>query len=356
MVRPGPRRIGLCVLALVVGSGPARAVDPARPALPGPDAAQAAAPAPTSALRDEAGMFSPEARARLQQALARVEQRHHVPIRIEAVASLEGEEVAEAAARRARESGQKGIYILVARKETKLQIVSRDLRDRVGQEVVDSIRNTLIEGFRRGDFEAGLARAVQEIDDALARTTVATRPAPASALAPGATGSADAAALVARNQARLTLAGARRVVAGAEAKAAALGLKVNVMVVDDGGHPLAFARMDGARPASAYTATTKAITAATFRQATGPIPAGTSTPDPLLNLSLQNAAAAGGGKLTTLLGGEPIVVDEQVIGGVGVGGGSGEQDAEVARAGVAAFLEGLRGPTSTEPTGANDAP
>lgn len=110
-----------------------------------------------------------------------------------------------------------------------------------------------------------------------------------------------------------------------------MDLKVNIAVVNDGGHLLAFERMDGARPASAYTAMTKATTAATFRQATGPLPAGTHDPDVLLNLSLQNAAQASGGKLTTLLGGIPVEVSGQVIGGVGVGGGTGEQDAEIAR-------------------------
>ena len=61
----------------------------------------------------------------------------------------------------------------------------------------------------------------------------------------------------------------------------------------------------------------------------------------LLNLSLQNAAAAGGGKLTTLKGGVPVVVDGQVVGGVGVGGGTGEQDAEMARAGIQKLLDAL---------------
>src|SRR5437763_319274 len=64
-------------------------------------------------------------------------------------------------------------------------------------------------------------------------------------------------------------------------------------------------------------------------------------PDGLLNLSLQNAAAAGGARITTLKGGVPIVVDGQVIGAVGVGGGTGEQDAEVARAGIQALLDRL---------------
>lgn len=151
----------------------------------------------------------------------------------------------------------------------------------------------------------------------------------------GATGSA----LVTRGQAKLNLAGAERVLGGARARAEAMKLRVNVAVVDDGGHLLAFARMDGARPGSSYTALTKAVTSATMRQPTGP--AGAAAPDVLLSLSLQNAAAASGGKLTTLFGGVPIVLDEQVIGAVGVGGASGEQDAEIARAGVAALLEAL---------------
>jgi len=114
---------------------------------------------------------------------------------------------------------------------------------------------------------------------------------------------------------------------------------MNIAVVDEGGHLLSFDRMDGARPASGYTAITKASTAATFRQPTGPVPVGTANPDPLLNVSLQLAAQASGGKITTLLGGMPIVVEGQAIGGVGVGGGSGEQDA---RAGVQAFLDELQ--------------
>jgi glc operon protein GlcG len=50
---------------------------------------------------------------------------------------------------------------------------------------------------------------------------------------------------------------------------------------------------------------------------------------------------ASGGKITTLYGGVPVVVDEQVIGAVGVGGGTGEQDAQIGKAGIAALLEQL---------------
>jgi glc operon protein GlcG len=143
--------------------------------------------------------------------------------------------------------------------------------------------------------------------------------------------------LVARDRVQLTLAGAEVVLAAARAKAAGMGLKANVAVVDDGGHLLAFARMDGARPASGYTAMTKAAAAATFRQETGPAPPG-GEPDVVLSLSLPAAAAASGGKGTALKGGVPIVVAGQVIGAVGVGGGTGDQDAAVAKAGIDALL------------------
>jgi glc operon protein GlcG len=146
--------------------------------------------------------------------------------------------------------------------------------------------------------------------------------------------------LVSRGRIQLNLAGAETIVAGAKQKALALKVRVNIAVVDDGGQLLAFARMDGARPASAATAQTKAVSAATFRQETGPLPT-KGGPDPLLNLSLQNAATASGGKITALKGGVPIVVEGQVVGGVGIAGGSGEQDAEVAKAAYHSLLAAL---------------
>jgi glc operon protein GlcG len=147
--------------------------------------------------------------------------------------------------------------------------------------------------------------------------------------------------LVTRNHIRLTLGGAEKILAAAQAKAMQMNLKVNIAIVDDGGHLLAFARMDGARPASSYTAITKATAAATMRTATGPIARGGAEPDVILNLSLLHTAAASGGKMTTLYGGVPVVVDEQVIGAVGCGGATGEQDAEIARAGIAALVEAI---------------
>jgi glc operon protein GlcG len=121
---------------------------------------------------------------------------------------------------------------------------------------------------------------------------------------------------------------------------------VNIAVVDDGGHLLAFARMDGARPASAYTSITKATSAALTRGKTGPLPPpAQGATDAHLSLAVEHAAVQSGGKFTTLLGGVPILLEGQVIGAVGVGGATGAEDAEIAAAGVA----GLGGDFASSP-------
>jgi glc operon protein GlcG len=167
-------------------------------------------------------------------------------------------------------------------------------------------------------------------------------------LAPAAE-AADPAPLVTRERIELNLAGAETILAAAKAKATSMGVKVNIAVADDGGHPLAFARMDGAPAASAYTAMTKAASAATFRPESGPLPPGGGEVDVQLSLSVQNAAAMSGWKATTLKGGVAIVVDGQTIGAVGVGGATGEQDAEVAKAAIQALLEAIEATDPNDP-------
>ena len=151
---------------------------------------------------------------------------------------------------------------------------------------------------------------------------------------------ATEAPLVTRGRIQLNLAGAETILTAARHKASSMKLKMNIAVVDEGGHLLAFARMDGARPASGTTAMTKAVSAATFRQETGTLPA-KGEPDMLLSLSIQNAAMASGGRITTLKGGVPVEFDGQIIGAVGCGGGTGDQDAQIAKAGIQALNEEL---------------
>jgi glc operon protein GlcG len=310
-----------------------------------------------SEIRDAAGLFGAEAIARAKGQIETLERRFAVPIVIETIETLRGQSIDDAAVQRARQEAGHGIYVLAARREHKIEVLlSSALTKRIPDTQRLAIRNVFVEGFKEGDFDAGLQHGVQRIGEVLAASGKSAANPPAAESPPAhqvptttttnttATAVAEfgSAGLLLRDQVRLTLPGARTILDGAEAKARELGLKMNIAVVDDGGHMIAFERMDGARPASAYTATTKAITAATFRAPSGPQPPGTAQPDPLLNISLQNAALASGGKITTLQGGVPVVVEGQVIGGVGVGGGSGEQDATVARAGIDALLAALK--------------
>lgn len=295
---------------------------------------QTGTPGLKSTVRDQAHLFSAPAIAKAEQLLRTIEGATGIPVVIETVPSLEGKPINDAALEHAKASGGGGVFLLIAQREKDVSrpLVHREFAAKFSEQRRTMIRQAMLDEFNQRHFDAGLKAAVQQIAADLGIEQAGEAAVSASTDSP----------LIVRNQVRLSLAGARKVIAGAEAKAAAMGLKVNIAIVDDGGHLLAFARMDGARPASGYTALTKATTAATFRQATGPLPRN-GEPNVLLNLSLQNAAAASGAKLTTLHGGVPIVVDDQVIGAVGVGGGTGEQDAEVGRAGIQAFLDELNG-------------
>jgi len=126
---------------------------------------------------------------------------------------------------------------------------------------------------------------------------------------------------------KLTIDGAMKLLQAAIAKAREMNVPQCISVVDAGGHLLAFARMDGAFALSVDTALRKAQTAASYGVATGDIAAG-------IDLKL---AIATEGKRINLPGGLPVIVDGHVIGGIGVGSGTGEQDKEVAKAALAAF-------------------
>jgi glc operon protein GlcG len=302
---------------------------------------------------DEAKLFSPTAVESSRGELRRLEREKHVATIIQTIDSLGGLTLADVTTRRAQRSGIHGVFVLIPKKEKKIELlVSGQYRKALPPSRQETIRTAFTDNFRRGAFDQGLERGVAAIGEALAaaqRSGALPRAQPVPFLPesiwPPGSGGLAGAPLVTRNQVRLTLAGARIMIAGAEARARAMQLAVNIAVADDGGHLIAFQRMDGARPASIYTAITKATSAATIRMPTGPLK---TSADPLLNVSLQNAAAASGGKITTLLGGVPVQVDGQVIGAVGVGGGTGEQDAQIARAGIQMLTDRLARPLAVE--------
>lgn len=117
----------------------------------------------------------------------------------------------------------------------------------------------------------------------------------------------------------------RRILDAARAEALSNQWTVTIVVVDDGGHPLALERLDGAAPSSAYIATEKARTAALGRRES-------RVYEEMVNGGRYAFLSAP--LLTSLEGGVPIIFDGQVIGAVGVSGVKAGEDAQVARAGA----------------------
>ncbi len=130
----------------------------------------------------------------------------------------------------------------------------------------------------------------------------------------------------------ITLADARRVIAAAEQKAADLGQPMNVAVVDAGGNLVAHVRMDGAWMGSVDISINKAWTSRAFDIETGALAAPAQPGQQFYGIHASN-----GGRVMIFAGGIPLRRDGQVVGAVGVSGGSGEQDQAVAEAGAGAF-------------------
>ncbi len=136
-----------------------------------------------------------------------------------------------------------------------------------------------------------------------------------------------------RQAPKLTHAGAWAIVQAAEVKAREIGVPQCIAVVDDGGHLLAFSRMDGGKISSVRVAITKAVSAATRRSPSGPMPSSEEA-SVLLSIGLPLATDC---TVTPIRGGVPILVENQVVGGVGVSSGTEQQDVDCAYAGVAAL-------------------
>jgi uncharacterized protein GlcG (DUF336 family) len=132
-----------------------------------------------------------------------------------------------------------------------------------------------------------------------------------------------------RNRPTLTAEDARKIVAAAEAEARAHQWAVTIAVVDDGGHLLWLQRLDGAPPISAEIGLAKARTAALGRRES-------KVYEDMINQGRVSFLSAPG--LQGMLeGGVPIVVQGDCVGAVGVSGVKSAEDAQIARAGIAAL-------------------
>jgi uncharacterized protein GlcG (DUF336 family) len=137
---------------------------------------------------------------------------------------------------------------------------------------------------------------------------------------------------------KLELKEARAMLAAAQRKAEELRVAQTVCVCDEGGFPLALERMDGARITGPQIAWNKAFTAAGHKRSThlfttppnGPALPGNEAFG--IQLSFE-------GRFAAFVGGFPVVVDGEVIGGVGLSGGNGEQDTKCALAALQALKE-----------------
>jgi len=127
----------------------------------------------------------------------------------------------------------------------------------------------------------------------------------------------------------LTLDDAKKIAAAAEQEAVTNNWNVVITIVDDGGHLLWLQRMDGAAPVSSQIAAQKAKTAALGRRES-------KIYEDMINngrVSFLSAPELQG----MLEGGVPIVVDGHTVGAVGVSGVKSAEDAQIAKAGIAAL-------------------
>ena len=125
---------------------------------------------------------------------------------------------------------------------------------------------------------------------------------------------------------------ARRVIETVEAKANSLGCPMNIAVVDAGGNLVAHVRMDNARIGAIDIAINKAWTACAFDMETAELGRYSQPGAPFFSIHASN-----GGRVMLLAGGVPLRQAGQIIGALGVSGGSDEQDSACANAGVEAM-------------------
>jgi glc operon protein GlcG len=132
-----------------------------------------------------------------------------------------------------------------------------------------------------------------------------------------------------RNKPVLELADVKNIAHAAELHAVQNNWAVTIAVVDDGGHLLWLQRLDGAAAVSAHIAPAKAHTAAMGRRES-------KVYEDVINggrSSFLSAPTISG----MLEGGVPIIKDGQCLGAVGVSGVKSTEDAQIARAGIAAL-------------------
>ena len=131
---------------------------------------------------------------------------------------------------------------------------------------------------------------------------------------------------------RLDLEDARSLLKGAREKATEIGVPMCIAITDESGNLVAFERMDGGKVTSITIAIDKSYTASGAKKATHEYGEASQPGAPAYRIG-----SAIGGRLMVVGGGLPVIVDGEVVGGIGVSSGTPAQDREVAQAGLDAF-------------------
>ncbi len=133
---------------------------------------------------------------------------------------------------------------------------------------------------------------------------------------------------------RLDQADARILIEGATAKAREIGVPMCIAITDESGNLLAFERMDGGKVTSITVAQDKSFTASAARKATHEYNAACVPGNLVFGIH-----TALGGRLCVVGGGLPVMVNGEVVGGIGLSSGTPAQDMDCAQAGIDHFLQ-----------------
>lgn len=130
----------------------------------------------------------------------------------------------------------------------------------------------------------------------------------------------------------ISLEDAQRVIRAGQDKANEIGVPMNIAVVDAGANLIAFERQDGAWIGSIDIAQKKAFTARAFDVETKALADNSQSGEQFFGIHVSND-----GKVMIFAGGIPLKLGEEVVGAVGVSGGLGKQDQQVAEAAASVF-------------------
>lgn len=135
---------------------------------------------------------------------------------------------------------------------------------------------------------------------------------------------------------RLSIDDAKILTDGARARATEIGIPMCIAITDESGTLIAFERMDGGKVTSTVVAQDKAFTAAAARKATHEYNAAAQPGSLAFGIHTEV-----GGRLSIVGGGLPVIVDGEVVGGIGLSSGTPQQDMDCAQAGIDHFLASI---------------